>query len=416
MKSDGRMLELSAAFKWKRYRYLEGLWVHSIFLFKFFGFFFQLFQLRLCFLYFGLYLGQFLVFSSHQLCCFCFYPVDFFCTLGFHVGNGFGFIFAGERNGRRRFLPGFLDALGGFFLRGANFIRRFFARFSGFIGVLRAFVGGILARCGDLFCSIFAGIGYFLPGALLGIGNIVGSNTANLTVVLGIAAMIGVVRVDSEIVRREALLMLGSCVLVALLAWRKLTLVGGLILLVGLAGYLALTAVQARRSRNDRLTADVEEYTEKERRYPIWMEVGRTLIGLVGTVAAARALVIGAVGLADRFGLSSGFVGLSIVALGTSLPELAAAVQAVRRKEDELLLGNLVGSNLLNSLLVGGLVGVVGQGVEVTSAVVHRGMVVMLLSVAVVTVLMVTRARIGRAAGVALASAYVVSVAVLAQG
>ena len=146
------------------------------------------------------------------------------------------------------------------------------------------------------------------------------------------------------------------------------------------------------------------------------MEVGRTLIGLVGTVAAARALVIGAVGLADRFGLSSGFVGLSIVALGTSLPELAAAVQAVRRKEDELLLGNLVGSNLLNSLLVGGLVGVVGQGVEVTSAVVHRGMVVMLLSVAVVTVLMVTRARIGRAAGVALASAYVVSVAVLAQG
>ena len=279
--------------------------------------------------------------------------------------------------------------------------------------VIGTLVIGLGTSLPELFVSTLAAVDGDLN---LGIGNIVGSNTANLTVVLGIAAMIGVVRVDSEIVRREALLMLGSCVLVALLAWRKLTLVGGLILLVGLAGYLALTAVQARRSRNDRLTADVEGYTEKERRYPIWMEVGRTLIGLVGTVAAARALVIGAVGLADRFGLSSGFVGLSIVALGTSLPELAAAVQAVRRKEDELLLGNLVGSNLLNSLLVGGLVGVVGQGVEVTSAVVHRGMVVMLLSVAVVTVLMVTRARIGRAAGVALASAYVVSVAVLAQG
>lgn len=279
--------------------------------------------------------------------------------------------------------------------------------------VIGTLVIGLGTSLPEVFVSTLAAVDGDLN---LGIGNIVGSNTANLTVVLGIAAMIGVVRVDSEIVRREALLMLGSCALVALLAWRKLTLVGGLILLVGLAGYLALTAVQARRSRNDRLTADVEEYTEKERRYPIWMEVGRTLIGLVGTVAAARALVIGAVGLADRFGLSSGFVGLSIVALGTSLPELAAAVQAVRRKEDELLLGNLVGSNLLNSLLVGGLVGVVGQGVEVTSAVVHRGMVVMLLSVAVVTVLMVTRARIGRAAGVALASAYVVSVAVLAQG
>ena len=125
--------------------------------------------------------------------------------------------------------------------------------------------------------------------------------------------------------------------------------------------------------------------------------------------------MVGAVDLADRFGLSSGFVGLSIVALGTSLPELAAAIQAVRRREDELLLGNLVGSNLLNSLLVGGLVGVIGQGVEVTSAVVHRGMIVMLLSVTVVTVLMVTRARLGRTAGVALAGAYVVSVIVLAQ-
>ena len=209
--------------------------------------------------------------------------------------------------------------------------------------------------------------------------------------------------------------MLGSCALIALLAWQKLTLIGGLVLLAGLVGYLVLTAVQARRSRNDRLIADVEEYTEKERRYPIWMEVGRTLIGLIGTVIAARALVIGAVDLADRFGLSSGFVGLSIVALGTSLPELAAAIQAVRRKEDELLLGNLVGSNLLNSLMVGGLVGVVGQGVEVTSAVVHRGMIVMLLSVTVVTVLMVTRARLGRTAGVALAGAYVASVIVLAQ-
>ena len=278
--------------------------------------------------------------------------------------------------------------------------------------VIGTLVIGLGTSLPEVFVSTLAAVDGDLN---LGIGNIVGSNTANLTVVLGVAAMIGVVRVDSEIVRREALLMLGSCVLIALLAWQKLTPVGGLVLLVGLVGYLVLTAVQARRSRNDQLIADVEEYTEKERRYPIWMEVGRTLIGLIGTVVAARALVVGAVDLADRFGLSSGFVGLSIVALGTSLPELAAAIQAVRRREDELLLGNLVGSNLLNSLLVGGLVGVIGQGVEVTSAVVHRGMIVMLLSVTVVTVLMVTIARLGRTAGVALAGAYVVSVIVLAQ-
>ena len=92
--------------------------------------------------------------------------------------------------------------------------------------VIGTLVIGLGTSLPELFVSTLAAVDGDLN---LGIGNIVGSNTANLTVVLGIAAMIGVVRVDSEIVRREALLMLGSCVLVALLAWRKLTLVGGLI-------------------------------------------------------------------------------------------------------------------------------------------------------------------------------------------
>ncbi|MCB1028625.1 MAG: calcium/sodium antiporter [Microthrixaceae bacterium] len=248
----------------------------------------------------------------------------------------------------------------------------------------------------------------------LGIGNIVGSNTANLTLVLGVAATISLVRVDSDIVRREAPLMLVACLAVAGLAWTRLTVPGGLVLLAGLVGYLVLTATMARRSRNDRLIADVEEYTRAEHRYPLWMEVGRTLIGLVGTVAAARALVVGAVDVADRLGWSGGFVGLTLVALGTSLPELAAAIQAVRRHEDELLVGNLVGSNILNSLLVGGLVGVVGRGVEPTSDVLHRGMLVMAVSVAAITALMVTRARFERTSGAILVTAYVAAMLGLA--
>ncbi|MEZ5382043.1 MAG: calcium/sodium antiporter [Microthrixaceae bacterium] len=275
-------------------------------------------------------------------------------------------------------------------------------------------IGTLVIGLGTSLPEVFVSTLAALHGDLnLGIGNIVGSNTANLTLVLGVAAMIALVRVDSEIVRREAPLMLGSCVLVAALAWRRLTLVGGLILLAGLAGYLVLTVVLARRSRNDLLAAEVAEYTEKEHRYSTRMEAGRTLVGLVGTVAAARALVVGAVDLADRVGWSGGFVGLSLVALGTSLPELAAAIQAVRRNEDELLVGNLVGSNLLNSLLVGGLVGVVGQGDEATSAVLHRGMAVMVVGVGVVTALMVTRARFERTSGALLVAAYVIAIVAL---
>lgn len=174
-----------------------------------------------------------------------------------------------------------------------------------------------------------------------------------------------------------------------------------------------LTFWLARRSRNDLLIRDVEEYTEVENRYPIWMEVGRTLIGLVGTLVAAQMLVVGALGVADRLGWSGGFVGLTLVAVGTSLPELAASIQAVRRHEDELLVGNLVGSNILNSLLVGGLVGVVGRGAAPTSDVLHRGMLVMVVSLAAVTLLMATRARFGRTSGVILASVYLASAVAL---
>mgnify|MGYP002681863347 CR=1 FL=1 len=96
--------------------------------------------------------------------------------------------------------------------------------------VIGTLVIGLGTSLPEVFVSTLAAVDGDLN---LGIGNIVGSNTANLTVVLGVAAMIGVVRVDSEIVRREALLRLGSCVLIALLAWQKLTLVGGLVLSTG---------------------------------------------------------------------------------------------------------------------------------------------------------------------------------------
>ena len=275
-------------------------------------------------------------------------------------------------------------------------------------------IGTLVIGLGTSLPEVFVSTMAAVRGDLnLGIGNIVGSNTANLTLVLGIAAMIALVRAESAIVRREAPLMLGACVLMAALAWRKLTLTGGLILLTGLAGYLMLTFWLARRSRNDLLIRDVEEYTEVESRYPIWMEVGRTLIGLVGTLVAAQMLVVGALGVADRLGWSGGFVGLTLVAVGTSLPELAASIQAVRRHEAALLVGHLVGSNILNSLLVGGLVGVVGRGAAPTSDVLHRGMLVMVVSLAAVTLLMATRARFGRTSGVILASVYLASAVAL---
>jgi cation:H+ antiporter len=231
----------------------------------------------------------------------------------------------------------------------------------------------------------------------LGVGNIIGSNLANLTLVLGVAAIIATIPATRASVRREAPLALGAMVLFAVLVQGGLTKVEGAILAVALVVSLGIIMAGAR---DDRMPEELGELIGGEVRAS--RELMRTAIGLVVIVGGAWFLVWGAVGLADRLGLSGGFVGFTLVAIGTSLPELVTAAAAARHGESELVLGNLLGSNLFNSLAVGATIALVGTG-EVTDAkLVVFGSIAMVFVAAVMWVFIITDRKLKEAEGIVL--------------
>jgi cation:H+ antiporter len=194
----------------------------------------------------------------------------------------------------------------------------------------------------------------------IAVGNIVGSNIANLSLLLGVGAIIVPITVASSTVRREAPITVGAMVLFLLLVQDGLVWWEGLVLLLAMA--VALWRV-TKGSKNgiDPLGPEAEELADPSH-HSMRTEIVRTVLGLIGTVAGAQLLLWGAVDLADRAGLGEGFVGATLVAIGTSLPELVTVVQSARRRETDLIVGNLLGSNLFNALTVGGVVGLIGAG------------------------------------------------------
>ncbi len=201
----------------------------------------------------------------------------------------------------------------------------------------------------------------------LAVGNISGSNILNLTLILGIAALAGPVAVASQVIRREVPLAVAAVILFAFLAWVGLSPVTGVVLAV--AGVFAVLVLLrwARQGRsNDEVAADAAEFTQaaatvdvavQPSRLPAWFEPVRAILGLAGVLAGAQLLVSNASAIATDLGVPQVIIGFTLVALGTSLPELVTTVQAQRRGESDLVVGNLFGSNLFNSLIGGAVVG-----------------------------------------------------------
>ncbi len=191
-------------------------------------------------------------------------------------------------------------------------------------------------------------------------GNIVGSNIANIGLVLGIAALVRPLKVQPSVVTREIPIMLGATLLAVLLASDQLlggaaglvSRLDGLVLLAGFAVFLYLTVRSALRDRTDSFLDVATEEGKRLGPERVAQSVALTLGGLVGVVLGGQWTVTGAVGIATALGVSETIIGLTIVAIGTSLPELAASLIAVRHGQADLAVGNVVGSNVFNLLLV----------------------------------------------------------------
>jgi cation:H+ antiporter len=259
----------------------------------------------------------------------------------------------------------------------------------------------------ELVVSVLAAQAGDLPVA---IGNIVGSNIANLTLLLGIGAVLFPLSVTSKTVRREAPLTVVATLLLGLALISGISVWEGVALLLAMA---VLIVVVMRTGEADPLATEADEFADGGE-HRLGTESARTLLGLAGTLAGAQLLLTGALDLAALAGLSDAFVGATLVAVGTSLPELVTVVQSARRREGDLILGNLLGSNLFNALAVGGMVGAVGTGAAVGPTLAVVGVVMAVAAALVAWIFMATGRTVSRTEGVLLIAVYPLVVLALA--
>ena len=194
----------------------------------------------------------------------------------------------------------------------------------------------------------------------ISVGNVVGSNICNVGLILGFSALIIPIKVASQIVRVDTPVMIGVTALaVALLYDGALSRVEGILLFVLLIAYVVFSIRLARQQASDPLAGEFAEEIKISKR-GVWQDIAFIIGGLVMLVFGARFLVDAAIDIAKAFGLSEAVIGLTIVALGTSLPEFATSLVAALKKEADIAVGNAVGSNIFNIL------GILGISAAVT--------------------------------------------------
>ena len=288
-------------------------------------------------------------------------------------------------------------------------------RISRAFGVSVIFIGAVVVGFGTSVPEFVVSALAALEGELdLAVSNVISSNISNVTLVLGSAALITPIVARRRIIKREGALMFASvAVLAATLANGSLDAWEGFVLL-GLLGVAIWLMIRWSRSDPDAVLGAVDDEEESiagedAEDIAAWRrEVGKEILigvgALVVTVIAADFLLDGVIGVGVQFGLSALFLGL-ITGVGTSLPELAAGIAAARNREPELVLGNVLGSNIFNSLGVAGLAAILGPGQ--LDAITIPLLAVMVGVVFVAGALALTGRRITRAEGAILLAAFV---------
>ncbi|MEX2519375.1 MAG: calcium/sodium antiporter [Paracoccaceae bacterium] len=241
----------------------------------------------------------------------------------------------------------------------------------------------------------------------IALGNIVGSNIANILLIVGLSALVWPIKVMGATLRRDtAVMMAAALVLIPVFAMGQLGRAAGLILVAGLVAYLVWAYRQPGEVEADEVGAPAPASTLVS---VLWV-IG----GLVALMVGARFLVDGAVNIARGYGVSEAFIGLTIVAVGTSLPELATSLIAAFRRQSEIAIGNIVGSNIFNVLGILGVTALITP-IPVASRFLTFDLPVMIAVSLAFIALLLTRPVIGRWVGVAMLAGYVAYV-LAAQG
>ena len=232
----------------------------------------------------------------------------------------------------------------------------------------------------------------------LAVGNVVGSNTMNCMLIVGCAAMVAPMTISRSTVKKDIPFSVGASLLLMLLALNSfLGRLDGIILLLGFAAFMAYTLRQAKTDHADEVQVETS---------PIWKNILFLLGGLLLLIVGSNVFVGHASNLALALGVSEGVVGLTVVAGGTSLPELATSVVAARKGQSAIAIGNVIGSNVFNILLILGLTATISP-LEITG-ITTIDMAVMLISVTLVWLFSFTRFTVERWEGAVLVGGYLI--------
>ncbi len=314
----------------------------------------------------------------------------------------------------------YLFALGGFVLlfAGGEWLVRGAVTVSRRMGVSPLLIGMTIVA----FCTSAPELLVSLEAAGRGqvdiaMGNVVGSNIANVLLILGASALILPIAVKPAEVRRDTWVMLASIALLTGLSlfgvverWHGALMVGALVAYVW---YSYWTEADGHAPSAELHEHEADEFAGVTKR--LWLGFVELAVGLAALVVGSRLLVNGAEEIARTFGVPEAVIGLTLVAIGTSLPELATSVMAAVRGHADVAVGNVVGSNLFNVLSIIGITAIV-QPLPVSAGIASFDVWVMLASSALLVPLLLWRGRIGRVAGALFLVGYVAYVGLLYAG
>lgn len=244
------------------------------------------------------------------------------------------------------------------FVDGAVGVAQFFGMSTFLIGMI---IVGFGTSAPEIVVSILSALN---DTPQLALGNAYGSNIANIALILGVTALIIPVVVKKEAMKRDIPILMAMTVLtVFLLMDGNVSLVDGLVLLLSFVAIMAFNIWSELRAKRKRKKAAETDELDSEFSSKVPVSIVKSLLlllaGLTLLIVSSRMLVWGAINVAQALGVSDLLIGLTIVAVGTSLPELASSIAAARKGENDLAVGNVIGSNVFNTLVVVGIAAVI---------------------------------------------------------
>lgn len=258
----------------------------------------------------------------------------------------------------------FLFLLAGFVLLGvgAEVLVRGASRLAFAVGVSPLIVGLTIVAFGTSAPELAVSVQSSASGnSALALGNVIGSNIANIGLILGITAVIHPISIEQKLIRQQMPMVIAASLLMAVLLWdRVIDFSDGLFLTCGLVAYLVVNYLQA----NDQFEADELSINPGEPSTTLadtGLNLGYIVTGIIILVFGSRVFVDNAITIAHLFGVSEAIIGLTLVAVGTSIPELATSMVAALRRESDIAIGNVVGSNLFNILCVLGVTALIAS-------------------------------------------------------